>query len=332
MSVVKEMSIQDLRDVFRSTEQYESVTFDPRSERNEFVFDSGSVKFALGDSLYPLTSDSYLRLSQMVGIPNAYIRKTPHSLMLPHVNYWMSAKGIAQMTMFVNNGIVQMFSKGEATPISNEPILQEIRQIAGDNLNVSHVSHDLLNTRYSIVSEDIEYDVGLNVGDPVRVGVTVENSYAMASPVTLSSYVHRLVCTNGAISVDNVYRFSYRGGSEGFGDWVSEAARHAFDSASVEVDRLRSMQQVTFDGHLSSSLSSIYTEYNVPSQIRETIEQEVISRSPQSLYDLYNIITDIASNSIECQENPALSARLMRIGGRVSSHPSLCNTCYRVMS
>jgi len=50
----------------------------------------------------------------------------------------------------------------------------------------------------------------------------------------------------------------------------------------------------------------------------------------RSLYDLFNAVTYVASNTEEILDDPRLTRRLMKIGGRMSSHPEVCGECFRV--
>jgi len=49
------------------------------------------------------------------------------------------------------------------------------------------------------------------------------------------------------------------------------------------------------------------------------------------MYDVFNAVTNIASNSNLVEDDPGLAYRLMRVGGRLSSHSDICNECHRVL-
>ncbi len=336
MSVIKQMTTDQLREILTPAEAMTRITFDPRvTGLNGFVHEDGKVFLNVGDSHFDLTSDSYLHLGQMVGIPKAYNEKTPPSLTVDHMNYWMANKGLSQVSLAAEEvegrgQVIKLFSRGAVQPVSNEQILEAVANRWGENLLVHHVSHDLFNTSFSVVSPDIQHEVA--VGDAVRVGVTIDNSYALEHPLMISSYIHRLVCTNGAISTDNVYRYSYSagGGGDGASDWLSEVIEEAFNQADAEVERLRRLKETKFNGHLSDALGGIYREFHVPTGVRKRITDRMMDTRIENLYDLYNAVTDIASNTEEILEDPRLTRRLMRIGGRIASHPEICGECFRV--
>lgn len=334
MALVKNMTMDELRAMVAPAESLERQTFDPRAT-GQFVQSNGRVAFELDENqLFDVTQDAYLRLGQMLGIPAAYAKKMPPNMMLPHFNYWLANRGFRHLTMAANNNVVKLFSKGVLAPVSNDFILDVIRDEIGDQLQVYHVSHDLFQTNFSVVQADLQYDIGAQVGDPVRYGVAVENSYANTTPLTISAYVHRLSCTNGAISADTVYSLSRKSGGPGGEDggveeWVQQAIEGAFAQADLAISRLHNLQSIELSAHISDTLQGIYSEFGVPVHSRDEITNMVVDLHIDSLYDLYNVITDVASNSELAMENPAMAMRLMRIGGRIAAHPEICGQCHR---
>lgn len=336
MNVMKTMSVQELRDTIAPAESMSRTTFDPRTGEGKFQLDSqGKMRFrppGREDEGLLLTADAYIHLGQMLGIPGAYIKRTPHFIMMPHMSYWLVNGGLAQITYATERDTIKLFSRGSLEPVSNGLILDAVAQEFGEKLQVHHVSHDLFRTVFSVVTQ--EQTEAIEVGDVVRVGITVENSYALIHPLTIATYIYRLSCSNGAVSTDNVFRFARRGGGDGdeHYQWVFDAIKDAHSMAELEIARLQTMKYIKFNAHLSDSLASIFTELGVPLKIREQVTNEVIDTRVENLYQLYDIITRVASNDEEVLEDPIMSHRLMRIGGRLASHPEFCSECHRLLS
>lgn len=331
--VTKEMTIKELKETLAPAEHITRETFDPRAGVCKFGLDTdGMMRFFTPHRKqgFQLTEEAYTRFGQMVGIPGQYIKKTPHPIMVPHVNYWMANRGLAQITYAAEGGIIELFSKGALEPISNELVLSACEKTMGGKLKVYHFSHDFFSTVFSVVTEERQEQV--KVGEVVRVGVTVENSYALTIPLTLSVYVHRLSCSNGSISATNVFRFSHKGGDgDGTEDWVYQAVDDAWKVADAEVARLKAMTKIKLDDHLSDNMISIFSEFGVPLKVRDDITNMVVDQRAQTLFDLYNIITWMGSNDEAVLADSTVSNRLMRIGGRIAAHPDMCPHCHRVM-
>lgn len=329
-SLVKEVPVETFKALLSPLESASRYSFDPRSEGRFEQNDEGRLRFILGGDDFGITSDAYIQLGQMLGIPGSYIAKTPHSIMMPHVNYWLRAKNMAQVTAAVQYGVIQVWSKGSAAPVDNSMIVDKIANFLGvgdAHLQVCHVNHSLLNTRYSVVSD--QFEEAVKVGGPVRVGISINNSYALKHPLQIATYVHRLVCTNGAVSSDNVFSFS-RGGNDAE-EWLDEVIEDAFRAANKEMDRLRKMNDMQLNTeHINDTLGSVFTELGVPVSLRQSIMERAVNEGPVSMYDLYNTLTWVGSNSTGAFEDPDLAYRLMQIGGRLAAHPERCGECHRL--
>jgi len=333
-TVLKQMSITELKDLLRPAETMDRFSFDPRSGEGKFVLEDGKMEFRLGDSSYFMTSDAYLRVSQMLGVPEAYVRRSPHEVILPGLNYWLENNHRGRntfMTFASDNGVIQFFGKGENEPVLNDTILTAIGNRIGDDLAVHHISHNYFDTRYSITSP--RFEEAVKVGDPIRIGINIQNSYANLTPLTVSAYVHRLSCTNGAVSTDTVMKLTHRGGGgpDDYEAWSRDAVNFVFDHANREFDRLKTMNQIKVSDHISSMLQGIYTEYKVPVRAQKEITDYVIDNQVETLFDLYNAVTYIASNSDTFSDDPKMVDHLMKIGGRIACHPEICFSCFRVM-
>lgn len=330
-TVLKETTVDALRKQLASAESMPNVTIDPRGGNASFIMEAGKIKFKYGKTKYGVTSSAYRKLGQVLGVPGSYIEKTPHELMVPHMNFWLLNKGVPALGFASQNEVIQLFSKGTLNPISNLDVLDAVHDVVGDDkISIHHVSHDVWHTAYSIVTHS---EKTVAPGEIFRTGVAIENSYAQASSLTISAYAHKLTCSNGAFSVENVYRYTRRGEGNGHKEWVHDAVTEAFAAAEgVEIRRLQDMRNVRFNGHLADSLLSIYTEFAVPTAIRSEITDRLLNANAGTLYDIYNAITDIASNHPDVTSDSEMSRRLMRVGGQVAAHPSVCEACHRVLN
>ena len=335
MAVVKEMSLDELKETVSDLDELERITFDARTGNGQFKFEGGRIVFDLRmgsmDRYYP-TLEAYTGLAHTLGVPGTYVKKTPHRLMIPHVNFWLEERGGPDITLSVRDDKIESFTKGAIAPYPNRTIINEIEAIAGPEAKAHHVSHSFFRTSYSISSPRYQsYIDAVEVGDIVHGGVRVENSYAKARPVEVSAYVHRLICTNGAISSDSLFRMTRQTSGVDMDEWVINSIENAFNGLEEEYARLNRLKEITFDGHLSDNLVSVFSEFSVPVGVRDRITDMILDNTVVNLYDLYNTVTYIASNDEDVLENPTLSSRLMKVGGRIAAHPEFCDGCHRLM-
>jgi hypothetical protein len=344
-AVVKTASMQELRDILANAEGLERYNFDPQTGVGRFVIkpetvevtdpqtgtvttrERNRIRFAYNDRDFGLNGDAYLRLGQMLGIPGAYIKKTPHALMVPHMNHWLQNGAVDHVGFAVSDNIIRLFSKGAVTPVSNYQVLDTLEEVAGRNLEAAHISTNLFGTSFSVVTDR---QAPIAKGDIVQTGVRIDNSYAGTSPLTIATYVHRLVCTNGAISVSDVHRYSRRN-DDTTPEWIRAALNEALEAADAEVERVKALRDIKFDGHMSDAMNSIFAEFGVPSALRTQVTNRTIDQGVDNLQDLYNIITDLASNDEAVLADASMSSRLMRVGGHIAANPEYCGECHRVL-
>ena len=342
-AVKKEVTLPELMDVLAPSEHLDHVSFDPqksdaRLEVKQVEDDNGvrpQVRFMVGDEDRTLTREAFIHLGQLLKIPGDYVAKTPTKIMLPHMNYWLT-NGSARSIGFVADGdTIKMFTKGQYPPVSNFTLIDVAKSAADevfgtDELSVYHFSNTLVSTSFSLTTPTEHVVKG--VGDVVRAGVTIENSYAESSPLTISAYIHTLRCTNGQISADNVMRLAARHGGSEDQEWLRESLVTAMSAASTsEIKRLEEARDFKVEGHLGDVLRSMFVEYQVPQRFRDQIHQLAEDRAVTNLYDLVDTVTEVASNSEDALDNPVMARRLMRVGSAVSSHPRLCNSCFRLL-
>lgn len=285
--------------------------------------------------------EAWLKLGQRLKIPASYSEKVPVALMIPHVNHFFALND-GQFTAFIQNDggvpVVQHFSEGERRPISNIEILDVVDDVLKESLDVgaisySHVHHNLYDTTINVklpVEQDMTSGT-VRKGDIVAGGISLNTSFVMEHPLDVASYTERLICTNGAISTSNVFRLTRRYGGDP-DEWLREAIGMAFRGIDDEMRALRETQEVRIQGHVSNALQSIFTEFSVPTHVRELINQRVIDLPAETLYDVVQVITDVASNDEDIRANPALQRRLMQVGSNVTRHRDFCDSCHRIIA
>lgn len=346
LAVYKSMTIPELRETLATAEDMERLTFDPESGRGRMVMTkvqgAPKLRFAYGSHEYRMTSDAFLKFGQMLGIPAAYTEKTPLDLMVPHYNWHLQHSGkVKSVGLAVQRTpkakgqtqqeIIQAFVKNpKEAVLSNHQILDVAEEVLGDTMQARYVSHDVFRTCYSLATNDQH---AVAVGDVVRSGITIRNSYTDYAPLDIASYIERLVCTNGATSPDHHHRYTRKIG-EGMLEWVQEVMEKAYlTAATVEVERVQKLQGISIERHIGEVLESVFAEYHVPSALMGRILSRIADADPpvRTMYDLYNLLTWFGSNDEEVLQDVAISSALQRAGGQLAAHPEMCRACHRIL-
>ena len=325
--VVKEVESSELRGMLDTFDAVRNVPF--MGPNGAVSQDSdGHLYFSNTQERYRMTVDSYDRLGQVLGIPVPYVQKTPPYLVIPHMNYWLQANSDETYSLGMGpDDVVRYFYKGDRVPVSSVKIMDMLEDELGSDLGYHHVSVHPDYVRFNVVTAASQREVA--VGDPVRYGISVTNSPSFKSNLELSSYVHRLVCTNGMVSQENQIRYQSKPDDDQ-DDWLESTINEIIAQVEGEHEKLELMNEVNLTGHFSDYLTEAYRMFRIPKAMQEPIEHRVMDTQPQTLYDMFNIVTDLASNSPEALESARLSNRLMITAGLMASHRDLCEACGRV--
>ena len=336
-TMVKEMSPVELRELVEEADRtHVSRSFNPE-DGGAFAYEGARLwRTALGEE-FSVSEDAWFGAGKLLGVPVPFTKKIPPELLVPIYNHRLGSDDAPNSMGFMTmgEGQIESFNRGEHNPVLNTRILDVINEAIGSSWSPVHVSHTPHRTSFSVITED-EHEIRnpnepADVGDFVRSGVSVVNSLSMEHSLEVSGYIHRLICTNGMISTDYTYRYNKNRSPDTAPEWLHDVVTDAFESVDTQVSRLRELKSQNFDGHLSDSMQSIFSDFSVPRGYREEITHRVINENADSIYDVMNVITDIASNDTEVAEDPELAARLMRVGGQIVAHQDYCDHCHRVM-
>jgi len=179
---------------------------------------------------------------------------------------------------------------------------------------------------------------GAKVNDVVASGVQLYISpYGYSAPggtglgLDLSGYWERLLCTNGMTSTQNVMHFTKRADESDDKEWITTNVPTILNKVETEVDRFKALKDVAVGQHTDEELAAMLQDFGIPPVVRDMIRNRLVNHPVENLYQLANHVTYVASNYSRVLEDPSLVRRLMRVGGNIVQHHSICETCHRVM-
>lgn len=176
-----------------------------------------------------------------------------------------------------------------------------------------------------------ERQTAVRKGDLVGSGALVKFHPFGSAGVEVQTYVNRLVCTNGMVSTESRSKYR-RPASEGYGsdlyDWVRERTIFAYDQAAAEVERLRASVDIILtdsnrEGIMRHALDRL------PSSTRGAVQDLLITNPPDTLYDMINILTDVASHQVE---RIGTAEELMLLANNTIDHTRTCEECHQVVN
>jgi len=139
------------------------------------------------------------------------------------------------------------------------------------------------------------------------------------------------VCTNGAISTQNVMQFTRKEARGDRDEWIREKVGTVYAAGAFEFDRIRSLQDVSLSDHTAETLDSTFSQFGIPQQVRGMIARRVINQPAPNMYGLWGHVTYVASNFARVVEDPFLARRLQTAAGHIVEHHLICRECHRLM-
>ncbi len=320
---------------FQTTEGLEEVLV---SYGDDESFSCGTaedtVSFKLGKEEHEVSDLAYLKACRMIGIGESLIKKFPPPVVLPMLNHYYSKTKGEMKILLDRDGKVVAFTKSAVAYFSNVQLLEAVEHSLqakfgnGVDLKYHHVHNDLGLTRFTVVSPRAEHKV--RQGDALNYGVSVKTSILGECPIRVSGYVFRLVCTNGAVSTDNVFTFSRRMKSQTVPSWVEDAVGLAADKAEEEFNRVDVLAKTPLDSSVGKVVSHLFSDNKLPKDQREAVQAALLETGVETLYDVYNALTSVA-NDERVSGNPLQALHLQEAAGSLAIHPEYCGSCHRML-
>lgn len=290
---------------------------------------------ALGDDEYRLTKDALLEASSAIGITQAYISRTPSELIVPHLNYWYEHNQ-KDLKLFVQDSLGVAFTRQGIVPFSNLRLLDELlagieaAYGEGEVLVDYKFHHDLRRTAVRLIVPDQRRTI--RPDDAWSAGIQFQNSLTghAQTPTSVSGYLFRWVCTNGAINTfgDSGKWNRRTQGQEDANvyEWARASVDDILGGMEHEFEAIEDLANSPLERDLNEVLADVFETYDVPKGLRSDIIEEAVNTGDLTMYGVQQAVTR-AANRVGIED--LHRERLMRIGGdlphRVGSRCESCN-------
>jgi len=221
---------------------------------------------------------------------------------------------------------VEAFAKAATDFVLPSTILSIVEDALGSDVSYDKSSFDVDFCHIGVTSPKTEFGSG---DDMMNGGLSIAFSPDGKHPMTVSSYILKMICTNGLVAPMTTFKWR-RNSNENVESWLAQAAALAVAAAQSEAERLLDMKNYVMDGHVGDVLDSMFQTYRVPVDIRDMVTDRVLNTGATTMYDLVDAFTYIVSNDIELGDDPHARHRMMMAAGEMAAHPESCPTCHRV--
>jgi len=282
---------------------------------------------------------SHVALDQMlmyIGFPRTYLKKVPKeqysSLVLPHLDYWYrdALAGNLIRLFVLNNQAIAVAPKADFQHISISEIVKAAEAQLGDLVAGYHKFHESRgNFVFSIL---MPKEVDLGEGDLFNQGIQVEHNLVGESSTKVSAYLFRQWCSNGATTEDQISSWRRRSKSgEPFDVWFQKSIMAANKVFDEEIMRVRALKEVSTNEHTADILNSVLEHSSVPQGLQKEVRSILIDRDAETLYDIYNVLTEVDTHSNYFEEKPSSTGLLNKVAAHLARCSELCPTCHRQM-
>lgn len=194
--------------------------------------------------------------------------------------------------------------------------------------NVEIEKSYLTDTRMYVRATIPSLQADIKENDPVRAGISVQNSEVGHGRYKIESYLYRVICQNGAISTQNFSR-THIGRDHQIGEIISQRTvelesativsqakdyiEHVLNPTNFEiwVNALKNSTEVQIDKP-AIAVDNIVVEYNLPPTAKDDLLNYFIKEGGSTQYDLGNAITYYAQQNTTTIDD---QTDLERIGG-----------------
>jgi hypothetical protein len=350
----KLLTLADARERLAATEPLATMEFDNSSDVRFRLNDGWAhgAKSRQGNELVDaavsingqevqLTQDALYEAMGIIHLPAGIGSDTPPEYIEPLLNYWFR-NGFGEEKrhkLLTVNGVGAAVVRASLKPYSNLELSQRVvdgiaaKYGEGEVLVDYKFTHDLEKTHMRFIVPEYRRDI-VNTGtdnDTWSVGIDFRNSLIGKGQTSISGYLFRWWCTNGAQDILNDAgtwsRRGQAGQSDDVYDWAREAVDEVLGGLESSLDLVQEMTSMNIEGHTSTVLDDYYEKYKIKPDLQNVITNAMVDEDNLTLYSVMQAFTQAANTT---DMDHAMSARIMRIGGDIMAGANnRCDSCQR---
>jgi hypothetical protein len=329
MAIKQPITIDEAREKVGGIDYTKSFLFDYSDRGVNIEYDGEQWSFHRNGKEKQVSPIAIRSLVKAVNLPLAFSRfaESDPKLLAMNVNYLMGKQAGGARALQVKNRIMA-FAPPDASIIKNQEVLNAIEKRFGKEAKIDKcdIGVDGL-TNINVVSE--ENELKIEKGDLFNSGVHIQNHpFGVVRP-EIDGYLLRLVCLNGAIGTDEVFRAPMTMGEDPK-QWLHSSIKKARYTTSKLFSHIKELKGKAITGNTQDLLDGLYIELDIPNRVQDLINSRVHKHGADSMYDIFNHLTYVASNIGAVRREPILRNRLMRASSHFASHiGEVCQNCQR---
>jgi hypothetical protein len=297
-----------LGEVVSRVEEMQKHHWDQTAPVDEIRFDSlNSIR--VGSDEFGLNNNAQRQLAIRLGIPFQYLQRCAPDVQAYNLNHWIKKERNENLFLRMKDENVRAIFTPRYTPIDHHQVLDEILKLGYAPETKVQAQLDEGFLMLNITDKERSFQIKEN--DRMVPGISIGNSEVGLSSLIVSTFILRLICTNGLIStasVDSSYRH------------ISERILNEFPqilNQAKNVDQQRSQFAISLQSKVEnpeSTLRSFNRQFQLDKQEEEAVNWGWLHERGNTMFHIVNTYTKAA----QYPEIHAESAyRLQKVGGNV---------------
>lgn len=321
------------------------------SHRKNSVFSLGSLEVSDGyvrtlenmqkaNTLYPVNEEAIQALGSFLGVPVPYLKNLSKSgglgLVYQNLDWHLRNKPDATAEFMSIDGILKEVRDPEGLGVEPLDVLGMMKGTVGGKGLVTNLRSGLNSTVIDVADPATEIHPKRRVGDVTYGGLRVIIPHDRFAP-QVGMYLHRLVCSNGAVNIESSDLFSVRGMThDDVLASMDKTIGQVWNRIPAMLEAYTSLADRPVDNpvrmvHIYAQEHGIGNRFIVEAVRRVEAFQTVNPSYKWTAYDIMQVFTSLAhlDSAKEATRN-----KLMGLGGHMVaavSNEHRCDTCSHLL-
>jgi len=258
-------------------------------------------KLDIGGAPMAVRENGMRDLLTKIHMPFGYAASIPNDLLYDSTNRLLKTYGDLEVLVRTQDNEVRGILEPTYVPLDSGSLADRLNKTSDVGLLPARISYDGDSLTASLISE--QKCTAIDVGDVTHIGVTLETSDVNRFNLSAGAYLHRLVCTNGAVvpaAMGGGMNFSQKKvNPDTVWDLFDEGYQRILKTMSeMDNEFLIRLQGKKVDAagwvKAKDKLSQFASGHKV-AQILRSMESEAKERGTDfNFYDIYNAVTSTA--------------------------------------
>jgi hypothetical protein len=301
-------SLVTLGEVSNRVDAMNKDCFDRLVDVHEISFLSHE-RMKIADDEHTLRPVAQKSIAWRLGIPFNYLAKCPQELQAEQMNHWIKHEKREQLFVRLDGEEVRAIFTPRYKPVDNFEVLARLDEMGyGPDTQV----HCHLDAEFMLLSiPDGRHQFKIN-GDKMTPGISVSNSEVGLASLSVSTFILRLVCTNGMVAKTEISA-SYRHVSTKILTELPQVFKRVGDGLGKQKDRLK-LSLESLVAYPLASIESFNRQFGLGEMEISAVEWAWPQEAGETMFAVVNTYTRAAA----MEGLPAESSfRLQRVGGEV---------------